>query len=118
MTGTPRPQGPATYRIRVEGHLDDHWSVWLGGLALTHEIGGTTSLHGPVEDQAHLHGLLTKVRDLGITLISVEMVDPPARRPAQSSRGRPLTFPTEGGQYGARTTGRHRPMLNPHSPIH
>jgi hypothetical protein len=64
------------YQLRVEGHLDQHWSTWLGDLTLTHESDGTTSLRGAVSDQAELHGLLMKVRDLGVTLIAVEVVDP------------------------------------------
>ncbi len=63
------------YRLRVNGHLDQHWSSWFGDLTLTHEEDGTTCLTGAVADQAQLHGLLTKVRDLGVTLISVEVVD-------------------------------------------
>jgi len=66
----------ATYELRVAGHLDDHWSAWLGGLTLTHEGDGTTSLSGIVADQAELHGLLMKVRDLGLTLLSVALVEP------------------------------------------
>jgi hypothetical protein len=58
--------------------LDDHWSDWFGDLTLTHEDDGTTSLTGVIADQAELHGLLTKIRDLGVTLISVEVIDPPA----------------------------------------
>jgi len=68
----PRPCG---YQVRVDGHLDQHWSAWFGDLALAHQEDGTTSLTGAVADQAELHGLLTKVRDLGLTLISVEVVD-------------------------------------------
>ena len=75
MTGSPNRQAPAGYRLRVEGHLDDHWSAWFGGLTLTHERDGATSLSGAVSDQAELHGLLMKVRDLGVTLISVEVID-------------------------------------------
>ncbi len=67
---------PAGYRLRVEGHLDEHWAAWFDGLTLTHEDDGTTSLSGVVADQAALHGLLMKVRDLGITLISVEAIGP------------------------------------------
>ena len=66
-----RRQVPACYRLRVDGHLDDHWSAWFGDLTLTHEHDGTTILSGPVSDQAELHGLLMKVRDLSLTLISV-----------------------------------------------
>ncbi|MBN9099277.1 MULTISPECIES: hypothetical protein [unclassified Pseudonocardia] len=63
------------YRLRVDGHLDDHWSAWFGDLALTRDLDGTTSLSGAVQDQAALHGLLAKVRDMGLTLISVDAVD-------------------------------------------
>jgi GTPase len=65
------PHPPRRYEVRVEGHLDEHWSGWFGGLVLTHEDDGTTALRGVVADQPELHGLLTKVRDLGATLISV-----------------------------------------------
>jgi hypothetical protein len=69
-------QVPSRYRLRVDGHLDDHWSAWFDDLTLTHESDRTTSLCGFVSDQAALHGLLMKVRDLGIILISVEVIDP------------------------------------------
>jgi hypothetical protein len=69
---------PACYRLRIDGHLDDHWSARFGGLTLTRESDGTTSLSGPVADQAELHGLLATVRDLGVTLISLTAVEPPA----------------------------------------
>ena len=59
------------YQIRLRGRLDDGWAEWLGGMSLTHASDGTTVLVGPVADQAALHGLLQKLRDLGITLISV-----------------------------------------------
>ncbi len=59
------------YRIRIQGHLDPRWSSWFGALALTHDTDGTTLLRGHVTDQAALHGLLTKVRDMGLPLISV-----------------------------------------------
>jgi len=68
---------PEQYDIRVDGHLDGHWTNWFDGLTFTHENDGTTTLHALVPDQAALHGLLTKVRDLGATLISVEVVDVP-----------------------------------------
>jgi hypothetical protein len=59
------------YEIRIGGHLDDHWSDWLDGLTITREADGTTTLRGAVCDQAQLHGLLAKVRDLGAPLISL-----------------------------------------------
>ena len=64
------------YQIRVEGHLDGRWSDWFDDLRLTHHSDGTTTLSGLVVDQAALHGLLAKVRDLNLTLISVIRVDP------------------------------------------
>jgi hypothetical protein len=64
------------YQLRVDGHLDAHWSVWFGDLTLTHEWDSTTSLTAVVSDQAELHGLLMKIRDLGVILISVEIIDP------------------------------------------
>ena len=72
-----RQQAPAGYRLRVDGHLDQRWSAWFDDLTLTREGDGTTSLSGAVADQAELHGLLMKIRDLGITLISVDVIDPP-----------------------------------------
>ena len=64
------------YEIRLKGHLDDRWSDWFEGLTVTLEEDGTTLLTGPVIDQAALHGLLKKVRDLGLPLLSVCPLDP------------------------------------------
>ncbi len=64
------------YQIRIKGQLGREWSDWFGGLAITLEENGDTLLTGPVVDQAALHGLLKKVRDLGLTLISVSPVEP------------------------------------------
>jgi len=77
MTEFPRRQRPTGYQLRIAGHLDQHWSAWFGDLALAHEDDGTTSLTGAIADQAELHGLLTKIRDLGVTLISLTVVDRP-----------------------------------------
>jgi hypothetical protein len=68
---------PGHYEIRVRGVLDRHWSAWFEGLALRSEPGGVTVLAGPVVDQAALHGLLAKVGDLGLPLLSVRRIDPP-----------------------------------------
>ena len=70
---------PERYELRVRGHLEDRWSEWFGDLTLTRESDGTTTLRGPVVDQAALHSLLIKVRDLGMTLISVRAIDGPPR---------------------------------------
>ncbi len=64
------------YEIRLKGRLDARWAAWFDGLGLTHEGNGTTVIHGPVVDQAALHGLLNKVRDLGLPLVSVTRVGP------------------------------------------
>jgi len=61
----------STYQIRVAGHLDEHWSAWLDGFALTRGDDGTTVIAGPVADQAQLHGVLARVRDLGVPLLSL-----------------------------------------------
>jgi hypothetical protein len=66
---------PTSYCIRVKGHLGPQWSEWFDRMAITLEADGTTSLSGPVRDQAALHGLLVRVRDLGLELISVSRAD-------------------------------------------
>lgn len=70
----PEPHPPSRYELRVGGHLDARWSTWFD-LALTHEDDGTTTLRGEVTDQAELHGLLARIRDLGATLLSVSALD-------------------------------------------
>ena len=67
---------PMVYQIRLKGHLGPQWTEWFGGLTITLEESGETLLTGPVEDQAALHGLLKKVRDLGMPLISAIRVKP------------------------------------------
>jgi hypothetical protein len=64
------------YEIRLKGHLDSRWAAWFDGLTLTNENDGTTLIQGPIADQAALHGLLQKVRDVGLPLVSVTQVDP------------------------------------------
>ena len=68
---------PMVYQIRVKGHLGPRWAAWFGGMTITLEDDGETLLTGPVADQAALHGLLRKVRDLGMPLISAIRVEPP-----------------------------------------
>ena len=72
---TSGPDTPGRYEIRLKGRLDGRWATWFDGLSLSHESDGTTVLSGPVIDQAALHGLLSKVRDLGLPLISVTQID-------------------------------------------
>ncbi len=64
------------YEIRIKGHLDDRWTEWFEGLTITLEENGDTLLTGPVIDQAALHGLLKKVRNLGLPLVSVSPLEP------------------------------------------
>ena len=65
----------SVYQIQVKGILDEKWSDWFGGLTVIPQARGYTLLTGPVRDQAALHGLLTRIRDLGLPLVSVEQVD-------------------------------------------
>ncbi len=65
------PSQPVVYQIRIKGQLDSQWIDWFGGLFITLEEDGDTLLTGPVVDQAALHGLLKRVRDLGMPLVSV-----------------------------------------------
>ncbi|KRE25849.1 hypothetical protein [Agromyces sp. Soil535] len=80
MTEPHRPSTgldqPAWYEVRLKGHIDQQWGDWFEGMTSTTESDGTTVLSGPLIDQAALHGLLRKVGDLGMTLISVNVVEP------------------------------------------
>jgi hypothetical protein len=81
QAGRPSSQrsGPVpaalTYEFRVEGHLDDHWSAWLGDLTITRHHDGTSTLTAPVADQAQLHGVLARLRDIGATLLSLNALE-------------------------------------------
>jgi hypothetical protein len=75
--GAPRRCGELQrYEIRVQGHLDSRWAAWVEGLRFTRERDGTTTLTGPLVDQAALHGLLARIRDLGLPLVSMRRVCP------------------------------------------
>ena len=63
------------YEIRVRGHLDQHWSAWFDGLTIQHDGDGNTVLHGELVDEAALHGVLMKVRDLALPLLAVSRQD-------------------------------------------
>lgn len=67
--------GDPSYELRVAGHLDERWSAWLGDLAITRNDDGTCTLTGPVLDQAQLHGILARLRDIGATLLSLRALD-------------------------------------------
>jgi len=69
------------YQIKLKGHLNESWADWFDGLTFTHEEDGTTTLTGEIVDQSALHGLLKKVRDLGLPLISVNQVEPDQAEP-------------------------------------
>lgn len=71
---TTEDHEPRLYEIRVRGHLDQQWAAWFEGMTITLQDNGDTLLAGPVVDQAALHGLLKKVRDLGLPLISINQV--------------------------------------------
>ena len=73
---TTDPGQPVVYQIRLKGHLGSQWTDWFEGLTITLEEDGDTLLTGPVIDQAALHGLLKKVRDLGMPLVSVSPLEP------------------------------------------
>lgn len=76
VNGQRDPDEPTVYQIRITGHLGREWTDWFDGLAITLEDNGDTLLTGPAVDQAALHGVLKKVRDLGMPLVSVTRVEP------------------------------------------
>jgi hypothetical protein len=82
-----RHQDPGWYEIRVKGHLSPRWAAWFDGLTLTRGSDGTTIMRGPVTDQTALHGVLQKIRDLGLPLISVNHVAP-GHPPAPAAEAR------------------------------
>ena len=75
-TRGPLSSQPRHYLVRVEGSLGPGWSEWFAGMTLTHTDTGDTLLSGPVVDQAALHGLFAKIRDLNLTLVALEQLDP------------------------------------------
>ena len=75
MSSGPVRDEPGDYELRVGRHLEDRWAGWFGDLTMTREPDGTTTLRGPVADQAALHGILIKIRDLGMVLLAVRAID-------------------------------------------
>jgi hypothetical protein len=84
------PNQPLVYQIRIKGHLGSGWTDWFGGLTITPEENGDTLLTGPVVDQAALYGLLKKVRDLGMPLVSVGPVQPDQADVSEVKQSRPV----------------------------
>ena len=80
------------YEIRLKGHLDDRWADRFEDVTITLEDNGNTLLTGPVVDQAALHGLLKRVRDLGMPLLSVNFVNPGQARPQEDKSVKPINF--------------------------
>jgi hypothetical protein len=87
-TSAGRGHGAGRYEIRVKGRLGPRWATRFDGLTLTHDGDGSTVIHGPVADQAALHGLLASVRDLGLPLLSVTQVEPDHPRPDHPTHGK------------------------------
>jgi len=86
MSGTATADEAGRYEIRIQGHLETRWAAWFDGLILSNDSDGTTVISGLVADQSALHGLLHKVRDVGLPLVSVTRVDqpiPPAPSPTR-----------------------------------
>jgi len=88
MSDQPAGDLETGYQICIQGHLGSRWVAWFDGLSLTNEPDGTTLICGPVADQSALHGLLQKVRDLGLPLVSVTRV-------STDHTDRPTTAPQE-----------------------
>ncbi len=86
LNSAPDLSEPLAYQIRLKGHLGSEWTDWFAGLTITLEEDGETLLTGPVIDQAALHGLLKKIRDLGMPLVSVNRVQFNATQPDSSKR--------------------------------
>ena len=74
------------YEIRIKGHLDESWADWFDGLTILHQENGDTVLSGSLTDQAALHGVLNRLRDLGVQLISVNTVDDPSADGEEAER--------------------------------
>jgi hypothetical protein len=72
MRASDRP--PERYRLRIRGHLGQAWSSWFDGLVISQQDDGTTTLTGPLVDQAALYGVLSRLRDIGVTLLAVEQL--------------------------------------------
>lgn len=86
MSGNGDQQGDSWYEIRLKGRLDDRWATWFDGLELVAGDDGTTLVRGPLADQAALHGVLQRMRDLGLPLISVVPLAPDQHQPTRNEQ--------------------------------
>ena len=75
-----RPDQFELHEIRIQGHLDQRWTDWLDGMTVSHQSDGTTTLTGPLADQAALHGVLNRIRDLALPIVSVLRISPDGQR--------------------------------------
>ena len=91
QTPTPQSHEIGPYEIRLTGHLDAHWTAWFDGLAVTHDGHGTTVISGQIADQSALHGVLQRVRDLGLPLVSVIRDEPDQPKTAGMEAGQQPT---------------------------
>jgi len=76
LTGECETVMATYYQIKIKGHLDNHWSTWFDDMMISNEANGAAVLHGPLPDQAALHGVLIKIRDLGLPLLALTTVAP------------------------------------------
>lgn len=90
-TPTPEPRDAGRYEIRLKGRLDARWASWFDGLTIDHEADGTTLLSGPIPDQAALHGLLQRARDLGLPLVSVVRLERDAPGATETTSDHPTS---------------------------
>ena len=95
---------PITYAIRVHGHLDDHWSAWLGHTDLTRDEDGTTTFTASIADQAQLHGVLARLRDIGAVIIELRTTTAQAFDASASTAVQPRNSTPRPGRTGSRRT--------------
>ena len=87
MSNEQKKKDPEIFEIKIQGHLDTRWYEWFYGMTITHERDGTTTLRGPLPDQAVLHSVLDRIRDMNLQLISVNKI----ASDGQTIKGLPLT---------------------------